>query len=258
MTPFTSDLTVDEHHAIRSVGFAPVGLVLGSCVYQIGYTGGYCGYGRSYGRASVVEATGIRQSLYDARMLALSRMQQESAQLGGDGVVAVRLEIRPYPAGGLEFQAIGTAIRADGTVRPRHPFLSDLTGQDFAKLLMAGWVPTGLVLGLSVMVIHQDWNTQQQTANSWVNNEVAAYTALVQYTRQHVRAQLADECAGSGGTGVVVRTSTLNHTEWRCVAGQYETVDHVAEALMIGTAITQFRPSGGVGGPPPLPIMRLT
>lgn len=43
---FTSNLTVAEHHAIRSVGFTPVGQVLGSCVYVVGWTGAWnCGLG---------------------------------------------------------------------------------------------------------------------------------------------------------------------------------------------------------------------
>ena len=36
-----SVLTSDEFAAIRSVGFEPVGQVLGAAVYNIGYTGGY-------------------------------------------------------------------------------------------------------------------------------------------------------------------------------------------------------------------------
>src|ERR1700753_2691195 len=36
-----SALTSDEFAAVRSVGFQPVGQVLGAAVYNIGYTGGY-------------------------------------------------------------------------------------------------------------------------------------------------------------------------------------------------------------------------
>jgi len=190
---FTSDLSVDEHHAIRSVGFSPVGQVLGSCVYHIGWTGSWnCGYGGGWGSwsggyASVVsEAAGLSRSLFEARELAMRRMQAECAGLGGDGVVAVRLEIRPFPAGGTEFQAIGTAVRADGDVRPRTPFTSDLTGQDFAKLLAAGWVPAGLVLGLAVMIRHDDYRTWSQT-NRWTNQEVTGYTELMQAARALAR-----------------------------------------------------------------------
>src|SRR5215813_9118850 len=36
-----SALSTDEFAAIRGVGFEPVGQVLGACVYNIGYAGGY-------------------------------------------------------------------------------------------------------------------------------------------------------------------------------------------------------------------------
>jgi uncharacterized protein YbjQ (UPF0145 family) len=258
---FTSDLTVDEHHAIRSVGFAPVGQVMGSCVYHIGYTGswncGYTGWSAFSGvRTAVTEAEGIRASLYQARRLAMKRMRQECAGLGGDGVVAVRLTIAPFPAGGLEFQAIGTAVRAAGPVRPRRPFLSDLTGQDFAKLITAGWVPCGLVLGLAVAVRHDDYRTQAQ-ARSMRNVEVAGFTELVGTARHWARDRLRKDCARVGGAGIVVRTTTLEVSERSCSRGGNDQHDHLAEAMMIGTAITPFRHAAGNAPPAPLPIMRL-
>lgn len=258
---FTSDLTVDEHHAIRSVGFSPVGQVMGSCVYHIGYTGSWnCGYsgwgGFSSGTSAVTEARGMQASLYEARMLAVNRMRQECAGLGGDGVVAVRLTIEPFPAGGLEFQAIGTAIRAGGTVRPKQPFMSDLTGQDFAKLISAGWVPCGLVLGLSVAVRHDDYRTQRQT-RSWTNMEVGGFTDLVATARHRARDRLLKDCARYGGNSVVVRDMTLEVGERSCPSGGNDQHDHLAQAMVIGTAITPFRHAGGNAPPAPLPIMRL-
>jgi uncharacterized protein YbjQ (UPF0145 family) len=259
---FTSDLTVDEHHAVRSVGFSPVGQVMGSCVYHVGYTGswncGYSGWGSfaGAGTSSVGEAEGTRRSLYAARTLAMKRMRQECAGLGGDGVVAVRLTIAPFPSGGLEFQAIGTAVRADGPVRPRKPFLSDLTGQDFAKLVTAGWIPCGLIVGLAVAVRHDDYRTRQQRW-SWVNTEMAGYTELVAAARHWARERLRADCARRGGAGVVVRTATLRVSERACSMGGNDQRDHLAEAMVIGTAITPFRHAGGNAPPAPLQIMRL-
>ena len=259
---FTSDLTVAEHHAIRSVGFSPVGQVMGSCVYHIGYTGSWnCGYtwgGFTGGTSTVTEAEGLRASLYEARTLAMRRMSQECAGLGGDGVVAVRLTIAPFPAGGLEFQAIGTAVRANAPVHARRPFLSDLTGQDFAKLVTTGWVPCGMVLGLAVAIRHDDYRTQRQTM-SWQNTEIGGHTQLVSTARHWARDRLRKECARFGGSGVVVRTTTLQISERRCgnSVGNNEQHDHLAEAMVIGTAITPFRHSAGNRPPTPLPIMRL-
>jgi len=253
---FTSDLTVAEHHAIRSVGFSPVGQVMGSCVYQIAYpNSGNCGWA-SNGRSKPTEATTLRTALYDARKLAMQRMTQECAGLGGDGVVAVRLTIAPFPAGGLEFQAIGTAVRADGPVHPRRPFLCDLTGQDFAKLMTAGWVPCGMVLGLAVSVRHDDYAARRQ-ARSWSNTEVDGFTDLVSSARHRARERLRHECSLVDGAGVVVRTNNLWIRERRCPSGGSEQHDHVAEVLVTGTAITPFRHSSGGRPPAPLPMLRL-
>jgi len=155
-----SALSADEFTAIRSVGFEAVGQVLGAAVYNVGYAGGYgcpgawAGYGgyvAPYQSVTSVSSGGsvgsfgpMVQTLYQARHKAIERMSAECVELGGHGVVGVLLTIGAFPAGGLEFKAIGTAVRAPGAVPLKQPFTSDLSGQDFAKLIMAGWVPAGL------------------------------------------------------------------------------------------------------------------
>lgn len=258
---FTSDLTVSEHHAIRSVGFSPVGQVLGACVYHLGYRTWDCGYGGGwgYGGSRVAEATGLTQSLAAARGLALRRMHEECTALGGDGVVAVQLAIAPFLAGGFEFRAIGTAIRADGEVRPRTAFLSDLTGQDFAKLIAAGYVPTGLVMGIAAMVRHDDWSTRSQSNRWYGNREVDGYTELTHAARATARDRLGANAAQLGADGVVIRTNDLWIREWSCNRGPGDdNRDHVAEAVYIGTSIARFASSAGHVPPAPLSIMRLT
>jgi len=108
-------------------------------------------------------------------------MRQECAELGGDGVVGVRLRVMPFHEIGLEFFAIGTAVRADGAARPRVPFTSDLSGQDFAKLLRAGWVPTGLVQGVGAMAQHGGRLRNFGLMSG--NQEIATTTRLVHATR---------------------------------------------------------------------------
>ena len=142
-----SALTSDEFAAIRSVGFDSVGQVLGAAVYNVGYTGGYgCpggwGYGSTWSPARVpvpgtqVSSQGgygsfgpLVQTMYEARRKAIGRMVAECDELGGHGVVGVRLSIGAFPAGGLEFKAIGTAVRAPGAPPLREPFTSDLSGR---------------------------------------------------------------------------------------------------------------------------------
>ena len=145
--------------------------------------------------------------MYEARHKAISRMEAECAALGGHGVVSARIEVGGFPAGGLEFKVIGTAVRADGAGQPpqlRKPFTSHLTGQDFAKLIMAGWVPVGFALGISVAARHDDWMTLNQTRWGAGNAEVAGHTDLVNQARHDGRVQLERDVARQGAEGVVV------------------------------------------------------
>jgi uncharacterized protein YbjQ (UPF0145 family) len=268
---WSSALSADEFVAIKSTGFEPVGQVLGAAVYNIGYTGGYncpgawAGYGGFLtpvrgatavsGSSSMGSFGPMVATLYEARRKAISRMEAECQELGGHGVVGVRLTIGSFPAGGLEFKAIGTAIRAPGAAPLRRPFTSDLSGQDFAKLALAGWVPAGLVLGISIGSRHDDWLTVTQTRWSGGNAEVHGYTDLVNQTRHDARGQLERDVKAHGAGGVVVQEMTMRVRERECPM-QEGRRDHIVEATIIGTAIARFakgrRPQAA-----PLAIMSL-
>jgi uncharacterized protein YbjQ (UPF0145 family) len=265
-----SALSTDEFAAIRGAGFEPVGQVLGAAVYNIGWTGGYncpgawSGYG-SYAQAyrSVTQVSGrgghgsfgpLTQAMYDARHRAISRMLAECAALGGHGIVGVSLSIGSFPAGGLEFKAIGTAVRAPGAGPLRQPFSSDLSGQDFAKLIHVGWVPVGLALGISVGARHDDWLTVGQTRWGAGNAEVVGYTELVNDSRHDARQQLEKDVRRMGGEGVVVSRMDMRVHERECPMQEHGK-DHIVEVTIVGTAMLRF---ASVAQPPaPLAILSL-
>jgi len=267
-----SALSSDEFAAIRSAGFEAAGQVLGAAVYNLGYTGGYTypggwtGYGPGgYNAAQTTLSSGRRfygsfapfvQTLYEARRTAIARMVAECTVLGGHGVVGVRLTIGGFPAGGLEFKAIGTAVRAPGAPPLSHPFTSDLSGQDFAKLIMKGWAPAGLVLGISVAARHDDWRTRAQTRWGAGNTEVAGYTALVNDARHDARQELHKDVKRLGAEGVVIAGMDLRVSERECPV-QEGGRDHIVEATNIGTAIVRFSRSAETRGAPALAIMSL-
>jgi uncharacterized protein YbjQ (UPF0145 family) len=179
------------------------------------------------------------QTLYQARHKAIERMSAECAELGGHGVVGVLLTIGAFPAGGLEFKAIGTAVRAPGGVPLKRPFTSDLSGQDFAKLIMAGWVPVGMALGISIGARHDDWLTINQTRWGSGNSEVSGYTDLVNQSRHDARSQLERDVTRLGGEGVVVKTMDMRIRERECPMQEHRR-DHIAEVTIIGTATARF------------------
>jgi uncharacterized protein YbjQ (UPF0145 family) len=266
-----SALSTDEFAAIRSVGFEPVGQVLGACVYNIGYTGGYgCpgGWSSGYFGGFAVAATQVSgqggwasygplaQAMYDARHKAISRMTAECAALGGHGIVGVTLSFGSFPLGGLEFRAIGTAVRGAGAPAPPHPFSSDLSGQDFAKLIRAGWVPAGLALGISIGARHDDWRTRGATMWGAGNAEVEGYTELVNVARHDARVQLEDDVRRMGADGVVVSSIDLRVRDRDCPAIEHGR-DHIAEVTIIGTATARFTSAAAADRPGSLAILSL-
>src|SRR6202035_108646 len=210
----------------------------------------------------------LLQAMYAARHKALDRMTAECEELGGHGVVGVRLTIGGFPAGGLEFKAIGTAIRAPGVppvsawhggppgAGTRQPVTSHPSRQDFTKLIMKGWVPAGLALGISIGSRHDDWLTVGQTRWGSGNAEVTGYTELVNDARHDARQQLDRDVRRLGGEGVVIATMEMRVRDRECSAMEGRR-DHIVEATTIGTAIAKFAHSEQQHSRPTLAIMSL-
>jgi uncharacterized protein YbjQ (UPF0145 family) len=248
--------------------------VLGSAVYNVGWSYSSCGYGYGYGQyrgvgggfsgygmglpvAPVVDVPAVRQLLEQARHRAVERMRAECEGLGGDGVVGVRLTVTSFYGNGLEFMAIGTAIRADGAKRPKRPFTSDLSGQDFAKLVRADWIPVDLVQGVGAVMRHDDWTVRMQ-GSSWSNQELVGSTQLVTAARHSARESLAADAAKRGGHSVVLQDMRLNVFEMRCANGGDDARDHMADVFLWGTAVTPIHPGRKTHDiPAPIPMLRL-
>jgi uncharacterized protein YbjQ (UPF0145 family) len=258
---WSSALSTSEFAAIRSVGFEPVGQVMGSAVYYIGRSGRYWGYhdclymGAGFlfnnmpAQVAVSGAGAPSAGLVDvvdrARRTALDRMVAECLALGGDGVVSAELTMAPFGVQPdcLEFKVIGTAVRARGEVRPAQPFTCHLDGQGFAKLVAGGWVPVELLVGMSVGVRHDDLTTRTQRT-SWRNVEVGGWTELVQAVRADAREHIHRQAARRGGDGIVLASGNLRMWHEPCFrSGGSEQEDHLAEVTMVGTDIARFRSS---------------
>ncbi len=277
-----STLAVNEFAAISRVGFEPAGQVLGAAVYNVGDAGDEaCPYGLAVyrgegtpayrapgsgprltsggvapqGAAAIGAARPLVATLYQARRAAITRMTAECAALGGLGVIGVQLTVGPFgdEEDILEFRAFGTAVRARGVTSRAQPFASDLSGQDFTKLVAHGWVPVGLALGVAVGYRHDDWLTKGQTRWTAGNVEVEGYSYLVRQMRTDARNELELDLVRMGAEGVVVREMETQISERRCPIVPFGK-DHVVQATIVGTAIAQF---AHVAPPPIYGIHRL-
>ena len=228
---FTSDLSVNEFVLVEQAGFEPLGLVMGSSIYHIGY--------QASNWRKNQEMTVLSQAMYNARELAMTRMEEEADALKADGIVGVRLEVKHAEWGEhlAEFVAVGTAVRAkDGTshrTEKGKPFTSDLSGQDFWMLIQTGYRPVSLVMGSCVYhVAHQ--GLAQTLRQVGQNTELTIFTQALYDARELAMERMQTEAADSKAKGVVGVHLEENSHRWG---------SHVIEFFAVGTAVVPFRQS---------------
>jgi uncharacterized protein YbjQ (UPF0145 family) len=222
---FTSDLSVNEFLLVKHSGFEPLGLVLGSSIYHIGFQQAMWSQSQEMGV--------LTQAMYHARELAMTRMEEEADQLGADGIVGVRLEIGRYQWGAdlAEFIAVGTAVKHKGGDLHRapngRPFTSDLNGQDFSTLLRSGYRPVGLVMGNCVYhVAHQGLRASWKQIGR--NQEMPNFTQALYEARELAMERMQEEADELQSAGIVGA---------RIAQGSHGWGSHVIEFLAIGTAV---------------------
>src|SRR6202167_4418202 len=198
---FTSDLSVSEYVLLGEAGFEPLGFVVGSSIYHVGIQVGRWSQNQ--------ELQVLSQAMYNARELAMSRMEAEAEHLGADGIVGVELRMQMYAWGQdvLEFVATGTAVKAEaGTGAHRtpdgRPFTSDLSAQDFFRLLAAGAVPVAFVLGTCVYhIAHR--GVIQSLRQAYQNQEMMQFTQGVYEARELALTRMQAEAAAAKSSGIV-------------------------------------------------------
>jgi uncharacterized protein YbjQ (UPF0145 family) len=240
---FTSDLSVNEFLLVKQAGFDPLGLVIGSSIYHIGYQ-------QSSWKQSMEMAV-LSQAMYEARELAMTRMEEEADQLGADGIVGVRLDVGRYEWGQnlAEFIAIGTAVKHHQGELHRtangRPFTSDLSGQDFWTLLASGHRPVGLVMGSCVYhVAHQGMMASMKQMGQ--NVEMPNFTQALYDARELAMERMQKEGEELQAEGIVgVQLQERSHG-WG---------SHVIEFFAVGTAIVPSERDSRL--PEPIPTISL-
>jgi uncharacterized protein YbjQ (UPF0145 family) len=222
---FTSDLSINEFLLVKQSGFEPLGLVLGSSIYHIGFQQAMWNQSQELGV--------LTQAMYHARELAMTRMEEEADQLGADGIVGVRLDIGRYDWGAdlAEFIAVGTAVKHRAGVLHRapngRPFTSDLSGQDFATLLRAGYRPVGLVMGNCVYHVGRQ-GMLASLKQVGRNVEMVNYTQALYEARELAMERMQRETDELQAGGIVGARIVERSHGWG---------SHVIEFFAIGTAV---------------------
>jgi uncharacterized protein YbjQ (UPF0145 family) len=227
---FTSDLSVNEFVLAHQVGFEPLGMVMGTCIYHVGIQAA---------RWSVSqELQVLSQAMYHCRELAMARMEAEADALGADGVIGVRIRSLNYlfASDVLEFVAVGTAVKASDGQSYRtaagRPFTSHLSGQDFWTLWQHGFLPRALVLGTCVYhIAHMSF--RQMLSNVGQNVELGTFTQAAYDAREIAMARMQYEGEQVGADGIVGVTMDESAWAWG---------EHAIEFFAMGTAVSRVHP----------------
>lgn len=242
--------------AVEGSGFVPAGPVYGTSVFQIpGGANPICGVS-GVAKEAVVRFGRYETGVLAAKRQALSALAEQAKEMGGHGVVSVTLGGEWLPLGSTapsyKVTAAGTAVVHHGSPVAAPPFISAVSGADFAKLIAAGLVPVGVVLGFAAFHVH-GWATTAWSNNaSYKNAEMPALTRAVTQARAEARRQLVADLASLGAETAVAATlevSTGGATD------QQNGCRNIF-ATAIGAGVSRFGPPSNDGVDVRMPLSR--
>jgi len=175
---------------IKEVGFHPLGFVMGSSIYHTGIQT------RKWGQSQ--ELTKLTEAMYNARELAMTRMEEEAAELGADGVVGVRLDVNYYewarmPPSSSRWNGGEGRERVSHRNKLGKPFTSDLSGQDFWTLMQTGYIPQGLVMVPVVCTTCAHRGLGATLGSAGQNVELPNFTQALYEARELAMTRMQDE-----------------------------------------------------------------
>ncbi len=252
---FTSDLSANELLLTRNHNYQPLSQVMGSSIYQVGWQ-----YTRRYTwNTSAEELATVSEAHRHASLLALGRLEQEATLLKAHGVIGVRFSRQRYDWASslIEYTAIGTAVRLPNTPLGAHPFLSDLSGQEFWTLLQAGYTPTGVVTGYCSYYVSLGSRMTQQVQGWWGtggnNQEIVPFAQAI-YTARHLAQTRANAMAQKQGAQGIVGMHIDNQRqiiEYETEQPSAKYLDLLVHFAVVGTAITAVKKDHTIPSPQP-------
>lgn len=260
---FTSGLSVNEFALLDLLGPQPLAQVMGASVVRAGWQylpalapGQFGTSARGYSpsispamlKAPYTEASPAQVRAYKwgtdvvcelevlsdawnmARRRALDRLLEEALQVGADAVVGVHLHRSDHDLGKgtIDYVVTGTAIRLPNSAGTSSPTLTDVSVQDYWRLLMAGHEPVGFVATTAVMFASPPLSTRGRRLRTTAQNqELREVSRAFRASRETVRARLRGQVSDAHGAGAVgIEFSHSVHREKLALASSLQSEDH--------------------------------
>lgn len=204
---FTSTLSVSEFALLSGLGPTPIAQVLGAAVHQVGWQ--YLPPQAQWaGNDLFCQLDSVSQAWDHARRNAFDRLREEARLVGADAVVGVHLRRgkHEWARHSVDFVVSGTAIRLPGSDPAALPalLLSDLSVQDYWKLMGGGWSPAGLLATTSVFFVSQGFRTRWQRRLAVMKNqELIEFSDGFSAARRTAVADLRSQARSASANGIV-------------------------------------------------------
>jgi hypothetical protein len=179
--PWIATLTPAELLVARSHGIKPIASVSATCWLHHGWSW----------------TEGHQQGWETA----LRRLREEAVAAGANAVLDVKMRTVRLPVeDSMDFTLVGTAVRVEGMKPSPAPVVATVPTLEFAKLLEADVIPTGIAVGAAYEWL-TDW---QRTANrAWLGNiEAGQLSSLWNKVRRRSYGELR-RSAREQGNGVL-------------------------------------------------------
>lgn len=233
-------------HGFRSMlafigaGFQPRGVVMGALALQLYQPA--C-MRRMAGETEPLVFERYEQALRDAWREVIGRLEREASKSDAHGVVGVSVRANPdsgLAAGGAgvrEFRLVGTRVVVPGAPPLRRPFISMLSMDDTLKLLLGGWVPTGIAIGISAVHVHGWAASPMRQRKALANAEMEAPTAGVALARARAESEARRSLLGTHAEGIVAARLDVTQSAQPCGGGQ----GLLLEGTLVGTGVVRYR-----------------
>jgi len=215
--PWIATLTPAELMVARSHGLKPIASVSATCWLHYGWSW-TLGHAEGWGTA-------------------LRRLKAEARACGANAVLDVKM--RTIPLGvesSMDFTLVGTAVYVEGLPPSDDPIIATVPALEFAKLLEADVVPTGIAIGA-----HYEWMADWRgNANmSWMGNtESRSLSNLWEMVRQRAHQDLRAS-AQPQGNGVLAHLNFSQMFEQE--GGENRPKQYLARHIVIATTVDARR-----------------
>ena len=177
----------------------------------------------------------FERAVVEGYELARERLRADAERCGAHGVIAATVALRHPPllessAPTSEIRLVGTALRVAGAEPIGRPFVSHLSGQEFAKLIGAGLVPVDTAIGMGA--VRSYFGCAGSPQDLYMQLEFSQRTDAIQRCREQAIRQLTSSVDGEEMMIVGVRPSGPFGPEHQS--------EHLFEYSLVGTAVVRF------------------